>query len=97
MPGRGKRALSSVGEFGLIDLIARTSACTRRDVERAIGDDAAVFKGSARDRLLVTTDVLNESVHFDLTTTTPYLLGRKSLAVNDLQQGFFRETTLQRA
>ncbi len=37
---------------------------------------------SGQDRFLATTDVLNESVHFSLDTTTPYLLGRKSLAVN---------------
>ena len=49
---------------------------------RAIGDDAAVFIAPGQDRLLATTDVLNESVHFSLDTTTPYLLGRKSLAVN---------------
>ena len=49
---------------------------------RAIGDDAAVFTSSGQDRFLATTDVLNESVHFNLDTTTPYLLGRKSLAVN---------------
>ncbi len=41
-----------------------------------------MFTGSGQDRFLVTTDVLNESVHFSLKSTTPYLLGRKSLAVN---------------
>ncbi len=41
-----------------------------------------MFTGSGHDRFLATTDVLNESVHFSLDTTTPYLLGRKSLAVN---------------
>jgi len=41
-----------------------------------------VFSGSGQDRFLATTDVLNESIHFDLKSTTPYLLGRKSLAVN---------------
>lgn len=82
MPSRAAKPLSSVGEFGLIELIARRSACDRPDVVRAIGDDAAVFTGSGQDRFLATADVLNESVHFSLDTTTPYLLGRKSLAVN---------------
>lgn len=49
---------------------------------RAIGDDAAVLARGARECLLATVDVLNESVHFSLKSTTPYLLGRKSLAVN---------------
>jgi len=82
VPSRARKPLSAVGEFGLIELIARQSACDRSDVERAIGDDAAVFTGSGQDRFLVTVDVLNESVHFSLDTTSPYLLGRKSLAVN---------------
>ena len=81
-PSRARKPISAVGEFGLIELIARQSACDRPDVERAIGDDAAVFTGSGHDCFLATTDVLNESVHFSLDTTTPYLLGRKSLAVN---------------
>lgn len=41
-----------------------------------------MFSGSGRDSFLATVDVLNESVHFSLDTTSPYLLGRKSLAVN---------------
>jgi thiamine-monophosphate kinase len=81
-PRRALKPLSSVGEFGLIALIACQSACARSDVERAIGDDTAVFKAPGQDRFLATIDVLNESVHFDLNSTTPYLLGRKSLAVN---------------
>ena len=81
-PSRAAKPLSSVGEFGLIELISRQNACDRLDVERAIGDDAAVFSNSGRDRFLATIDVLNEFVHFSLNTTTPYLLGRKSLAVN---------------
>ncbi|MBM4310085.1 MAG: thiamine-phosphate kinase [Deltaproteobacteria bacterium] len=80
--GRAAKPLSSVGEFGLIDLIARTSACERPDVVRAIGDDAAVLSAGTRTCLLATVDVLNESVHFSLDSTSPYLLGRKSLAVN---------------
>jgi len=79
---RARRPLSSVGEFGLIELIAGTPACDRPDIVRAIGDDAAVLSIGARQCLLATTDVLNESVHFNLESTSGYLLGRKSLAVN---------------
>ncbi len=63
-------------------MIAAASAFKRPDVVRAIGDDAAVLSAGARECLLATVDVLNESVHFSLESTTPYLLGRKSLAVN---------------
>jgi len=63
-------------------MIAAASACRRPDVVRAIGDDAAVFTAGPRQCLLATVDVLNESVHFSLESTSPFLLGRKSLAVN---------------
>ncbi|HEY6011156.1 MAG TPA: thiamine-phosphate kinase, partial [Nitrospirota bacterium] len=47
-----------------------------------IGDDAAVIRVSPDKRLLVTTDLLIEGVHFDLTYTDFYSLGWKSAAVN---------------
>ncbi len=46
-----------------------------------IGDDAAVFAPEA-GRLVVTTDLMAEGVHFDLTYTSPYALGFKLVSVN---------------
>jgi len=70
-----------LGEFGLIARIAdRVRPGT--GVETGIGDDAAVTVPSAGCLMLSTTDMLLEGVHFDLSLTGPYSLGRKSLSVN---------------
>lgn len=73
--------LGKIGEFGIISRIAgkvRPAA----DVEVGIGDDAAVFSPASGASLLVTTDMLLEGVHFDLSFSEPRTLGRKSLSVN---------------
>ncbi len=73
--------LADLGEFGLIDRIARRVS-PAPGVLIGIGDDAAsVRTGDGRVSLL-TSDMLVEGVHFDLTTTDPVRLGRKSLSVN---------------
>ncbi len=46
-----------------------------------IGDDAAVFS-CPEEKILVTTDMMNEGVHFDLNYTSPYQLGFKLVSVN---------------
>lgn len=46
-----------------------------------IGDDSAVIRPRNTDMLL-TTDMMVESVHFDLAWTTPYQLGFKLISVN---------------
>lgn len=48
----------------------------------AVGDDAAVLQYNGTTRQLVTTDLLMEGVHFDLTYTPLKHLGYKSIAVN---------------
>jgi len=53
-----------------------------RSVFRAIGDDAAVIARPDAPCLLVTTDTLREGIHFSRHFTSPFLLGKKSLAVN---------------
>ena len=47
-----------------------------------IGDDAAVFRGTAGKETVITADLLVEDVDFRRTTTPPYLLGHKALAVS---------------
>ncbi|HKR21087.1 MAG TPA: thiamine-phosphate kinase [Pyrinomonadaceae bacterium] len=47
-----------------------------------IGDDAAVFQVAAGKETVITTDLLVEDIDFRRTTTTPYLLGHKALAVS---------------
>jgi len=75
--------LKDLGEFGLIDLIAqRAGGPLPPTIIKGIGDDAAVLSGPGRDCLLLTTDILYESIHFQRGFASPYLLGKKSLAVN---------------
>ena len=74
--------LTKLGEFGLIDLIKQDTINDHGSVVVGIGDDAAVLLPTPRQLLLMTTDMLVESVHFDLTTTTPWQLGYKAIAVN---------------
>ncbi len=76
-----KGLLSTVGEFGAINHISATCSSPGRGVV-GIGDDAAVFTSSRDVSTLVTTDMLVEGVHFDLSYTGFEELGYKSAAVN---------------
>ncbi|WP_371380543.1 thiamine-phosphate kinase [Sporomusa aerivorans] len=74
--------LNKLGEFGLIDLIKEGTIHDTGSVVVGIGDDSAVLLPTPRQLQLLTTDMLVESVHFDLATTTPWQLGYKAIAVN---------------
>ena len=73
--------LRDLGEFGFIDRLSRT-VNPQAGVLLGIGDDAAVTEPHAGAVTLTSTDMLVEGVHFDLSYSDPYSLGRKSLAVN---------------
>lgn len=49
---------------------------------KGIGDDCAVFSSSSRKGWAISTDMLVENVHFRLDWHSPFLLGRKCVAVN---------------
>lgn len=68
-------------EFALIDWI-RQRATVASAVPIGIGDDCAVLDAGHGTRLLVAKDVLLEGTHFDLSSASPELVGRKALAVN---------------
>lgn len=73
--------ISQLGEFGLIDRL--TSGLTPSDAStiRGVGDDCAILSYPDTD-VLVTTDLLLEGVHFDLTYVPLKHLGYKSAVVN---------------
>ena len=71
--------ISELGEFGLIEHL-RSRLTTKPGVLHSIGDDAAVL--SPLSTPVVTCDALIEGVHFRRDWTTPFLLGRKAMAVN---------------
>ena len=73
--------VSELGEFKLIELIAKTIGRTGGGrLLMGIGDDAACWK--AKGLQLATTDALIEGVHFDLKNITWSELGWKAMAVN---------------
>ncbi len=74
--------LKDIGEFGFIERIKGGCLIRDENVISGIGDDCCVFKTSAEVTSLLTTDMLVEQIHFLLGAIPPYLLGRKSLAVN---------------
>ena len=73
--------INQLGEFGLIDRIRRKFSNTQASSVFGIGDDAAVLEGG-EEFILVSTDMLVEGIHFDLTYTPIHHLGYKAVAVN---------------
>ncbi len=73
--------LSSLGEFGLIDRLTSEYNPSNPSTLKGIGDDAAVLDYPER-KVLVSTDLLIEGVHFDLTYYPLKHLGYKAVAVN---------------
>ena len=74
--------ISDLGEFGLIKKIKQQTKGRSPATLIGIGDDAAALSLSPSKKLLATTDMLLEGVHFDLSYTDLYSLGWKSAAVN---------------
>ncbi|QXE89407.1 thiamine-phosphate kinase [Geomonas subterranea] len=73
--------LAELGEFGLIDRI-KANVAASPSVLLGIGDDAAALSPTPGEVTLITSDMLLEGVHFDLSFCDPHTLGRKSLSVN---------------
>lgn len=79
--GESRTSLSEYGEFGLIDHLTRNFKISQENTIKGIGDDAAVldFKD---EKAVVTTDMLVEGVHFDLSYMPLKHLGYKAVMVN---------------
>lgn len=73
--------LSALGEFGLIDHLTRDIRLGNASTLKGVGDDAAVLDYGGK-RVLVSTDMLIQGIHFDLAYTPMKHLGYKSVAVN---------------
>ena len=73
--------ISALGEFGLIDRITKGLELKHSSSVLGVGDDAAKLNYGGTD-VLVTTDMLLEGVHFDLTYVPLKHLGYKAAVVN---------------
>lgn len=84
MANESETEISSLGEFGLISELTRDFKSVNKSTELGVGDDCAVlnYSGDSRKRTLVTTDLLLEGIHFDLTYTPLKHLGYKAAVVN---------------
>ncbi|MGH9341640.1 MAG: thiamine-phosphate kinase [Acidobacteriota bacterium] len=71
-----------MSEFNLIDWVRNQPQDLPSSLIKGIGDDCAVLDPGFARRMVVTTDVLVEDVHFRRRWINPYFLGRKAMAVN---------------
>lgn len=74
--------LSSLGEFALIKLLTEHFELKNESSLKGVGDDAAVIHYAGEKATLVSTDMLVEGVHFDLSYVPLKHLGYKSITVN---------------
>ena len=74
--------IATLGEFGLIRHLTEGIELKNESSRYGIGDDAAVLSYPADKEVLVTTDLLLEGVHFDLTYVPLKHLGYKAAIVN---------------
>jgi thiamine-monophosphate kinase len=73
--------LSDLGEFGLIDHLTKNFKIKQESTVKGIGDDAAVIEFDTK-QVVLTTDLLVEGVHFDLSYMPLKHLGYKAVIVN---------------
>ena len=78
---QNRTSLAELGEFGLINHITKYFKIENSSTIKAVGDDAAVLDASEK-QTLVTTDLLIEGVHFDLSYMPLKHLGYKAVMVN---------------
>src|SRR3954466_12733030 len=81
MENTNRTELQSLGEFGLIQRISAGVTLQNPESVRGIGDDAAVID-VGNQYLLLSTDMLVEGPHFDLSYVPLKHLGYKAVAVN---------------
>jgi thiamine-monophosphate kinase len=76
-----KTSIAQLGEFGLIDHLTKRFTITQSSTIKGIGDDAAVLDFKDK-KIVVSTDLLIEGVHFDLAYMPLKHLGYKAVVVN---------------
>ncbi|WP_457618182.1 thiamine-phosphate kinase [Lutibacter sp.] len=74
-------SISELGEFGLINHLTKNFKIQHKSTIKGVGDDAAVLN-ITKKQILVTTDLLIEGIHFDLSYMPLKHLGYKAVMVN---------------
>lgn len=83
MQDKERTEIASLGEFGLINRLTKGIELKNPSSELGVGDDAAILSYSEQEKkVLVTTDLLLEGIHFDLMYVPLKHLGYKSAVVN---------------
>ena len=89
--------INQIGEFGLIDLITKDFEIVNDSTELSIGDDAAILNYK-NQKTIVSTDMLVEGVHFDLSYFPLKHLGYKdvvsSISHRSSMKGITKQITL---
>ncbi len=74
--------ISDLGEFGLIKRLTEGNELKNASSLKGIGDDCAVVDATSDTKKVITTDLLVEGVHFDLSYTPLKHLGYKAVVAN---------------
>jgi thiamine-monophosphate kinase len=74
--------LSSLGEFGLINHLSEHIKIKNATTKKGIGDDAAVIEKNEKEFTLISSDMMVEGVHFDLSYVPLKHLGYKAVVTN---------------
>ncbi|MDR0223575.1 MAG: thiamine-phosphate kinase [Myroides odoratus] len=78
---QSKTQVEQLGEFGLIKHLTQNFSTTQSSTLKGVGDDGAVLDFTG-DKVVVSTDLLIEGVHFDLAYAPLKHLGYKAIVVN---------------
>ena len=82
MQEQNRTEIATLGEFGLIKHLTEQISLKNASTRYGVGDDCAVLEYPSGKQILVTSDLLMEGVHFDLTYVPMKHLGYKSAMVN---------------
>lgn len=82
MQETNRTEISTLGEFGLIKHLTDKIELKNESTRYGVGDDCAVLEYLSGKQILVTTDLLMEGIHFDLTYVPLKHLGYKAAMVN---------------
>ncbi|MBR3884818.1 MAG: thiamine-phosphate kinase [Bacteroidaceae bacterium] len=82
MNTQNRTDIAKLGEFGLIEHLTADITPMNKETTTGIGDDAAILNFGNDEEVLVSTDMLMEGVHFDLTYVPLKHLGYKATIVN---------------